>query len=141
MATTVASAATTAARAAPEIASQAAARLKPAHWVCNMPTRSIAQVLLRQDNLIMDHGALYQETDRLGLLRSHRHFKHCLRMLKIQKRVLIVCKGPEKPGSAKRAFSVKLTRRGQRIYQYYSGMPDKTDKDGDGERGLKDALD
>lgn len=89
---------------------------------------------------MMDHMALYEDADKLGLMRSRRHFKHCLRMLKDQKRVQIICKGPVKPGSAKRAFAVKLTRRGERIYQYYSKMPLPSDDGGDGERGLKDAL-
>lgn len=141
MATTAASSAGSAvASAIPQVAKQVASQLRPAHWVKGMPTRTIAQVLLRQENEMMDHLVLYEETNKLGLLRSRRHFKHCLRMLKDQKRVAVICNGPVHPGSAKRAFKVKLTRRGSRIYTGYSKMPLPENDGNDGERGLKDAL-
>lgn len=104
-----------------------------------MPTRVIASVLLKEEREMMDHGALFDEVEKSGLLRSRRHFKHCLRMLKDQKRVLIICNGLEKVGSPKRKFSVKLTQRGSVIYTKYSQAPHR-ESDGKGQRGLQDAI-
>jgi len=84
--------------------------------VANMPTRAIAEVLLRQTEKPMKHETLYEEAAKSGLMRSRTHFKHCLRMMKDQNRVKVICLGPEKPGSAKRKFSVGLTRKGVVVY-------------------------
>lgn len=116
-------------------------------WVHNMPTRQIANVLLQQDRQMMDYDLLYGAVEQSGLFRSKRHFKHCLRMLKQQNRVQVICRGPEKAGSAKRLFSVKLTRRGCTIYTRYSQMPppkaegnDEGNGDGNEKRGLAEVM-
>lgn len=108
-------------------------------WICNMPTRAIASVLLKQEKEMMDHADLFEEAEKSGLMRSRRHFKHCLRMMKNQKRICIICNGPEKVGSAKLKFSVKLTQRGSSIYTRYSQEPHR-ELDKRGGRGLQDAL-
>lgn len=55
----------------------------------NMPSRSIAAVLLRAEAPVAN-GALYAAAREYGLLRSHRHFKHTLRMMKEQRRVQVI---------------------------------------------------
>lgn len=128
------------ATAAPQVAKKVAEQVtRNAPWISNMPTRAIASVLLQQDRNIMEHDALYSAVEKSGLMRSRRHFKHCLRMLKDQKRVAVICTGPESPGSAKRKFAVKLTRRGNAVYTKYSEAPQR-EFDRINERGLKDAL-
>lgn len=108
-------------------------------WVRGMPTRQIANVLLQQERHMMDYELLYGEVEKSGLFRSKRHFKHCLRMLKGQDRVQVICRGPEKAGSAKRLFSVKLTRRGGNIYTRYSQMMLEAEEK-DGKQGLTEVL-
>lgn len=123
----------------------AAQAVKQASWVRNLPTRAIANVLLESDSYMASHDALYHAVDKTGLLRSRRHFKHCLRMMSDQKRVKVFCIGPEKVGSAKLKFSVKLTSRGRTIYGFYRrgtlGSLGKVEERAEGEQpGLKDAL-
>lgn len=128
-------------------ATQAAAqsmRISP-FWVREMPTRQIAHVLLQQERNIMGHDTLFSEVEKSGLFRSRRHFKHCLRMLKDQKRARVICQGPERAGSAKRLFAVQLTRRGATIYHRYSkdegkgGKQEKQEHDREKE-GIAQAL-
>lgn len=115
----------------------------------NLPTRVIADVLLRAGPKPIAHEVLYQEADKSGLMRSHRHFKHCLRMMKDQNRVKVICLGPEKVGSAKRKFAVGLTRKGTILYtKYFKGFEAakqvrqelKPAQKADQTRGLQDAL-
>lgn len=92
---------------------------------------------------MMDYDKLYGELEPSGLFRSKRHFKHCLRMLRTQQRVAMVCKGPERAGSARRSFAVKLTRRGSSIYSRYRDIDNAEegeDGNGAGSGGLADAL-
>lgn len=130
----------TAAAAAPLATTKRAAvhALRAARGV-NMPSRAIAAVLLRAPGPVA-HDELYSSAAEYGLLKSRRHFKHVLKLMKGMKRLEVICLGPERPGSAKRAFSVKLTRRGQTIYTRYL---DEDGAGGQGEErapGLQDAL-
>lgn len=87
-----------------------------------MPTRMIAHVLLQRERPVMEHSDLFQEANASGMFRSHRHFKHCLKMMKHQKRVHIVCLGPERVGSPNRRFAVSLTKRGVHAYSWYRSV-------------------
>lgn len=59
----------------------------------NMPSRSIAAVLLRSEKPVQNK-VLYEQAKEYGLLRSPRHFKHVLRMMKLQKRVKVMPSAP-----------------------------------------------
>ena len=88
--------------------------------ILNMPTRAIAAVLLRHSRP-MKHGDLCTEASEYGLFRSKRHFKHVLKMMKLQRRIKVSSMGPAFPRSPKLAFSVNLTKRGEAIYTRYLG--------------------
>lgn len=127
--------ATAAAKAALAEGATVAARpsvqaLRNTHGVVNMPTRAIAAVLLK-NRVPVPHDELYELSDEYGLFKSKRHFKHCLKMMKQQDRVQVICNGPEYPGASRLSFSVKLTRRGDAIYTRYLGtdVPNPTEDD------------
>ena len=111
-----------------------------APWVEGMPTRAIADALLSKENYLAPHDALYDEVNQTGVLRSHRHFKHCLKMLKEQNRVRVICLGPEKVASNKRKFSVKLTSRGRSTYSFFKSCYKENAEEPKDAEGLKDAL-
>lgn len=121
----------------------------PEAWVNGMPTRLIAQVLLCKSRCMADHRELFEEISTSGMFKSRRHFKHCLKLMKLSKRLDIICLGPEKVGKSRRKFAVKLTARGERIYTCYRRWPGPTkpspnQSNGDGgdfkSHGLADAL-
>lgn len=112
-------------------------------WVRNMPTRAIAHFLMRYDSHLAPHDELFNKVNDSGLMKSKRHFKHCLKMMRLQKRVDIVCLGPQRVGSSKLKFAVKLTKRGNAVFSYYRSRESETRQRG-GEYpkppGLTDAL-
>lgn len=139
---TAAKAASSVAGAAPQAAKQAieqaAVNLK---WIRGMPTRAIADALMKRENRMAPHEELYNEINKTGILRSRRHFKHCLRMLRTQRRVDVICQGPDRVGSNRLKFAVKLTRRGDSVYSYFKRMETQEAERGEGAQpGLKDAL-
>lgn len=130
-----AAAAMSVAKTAVAEATQAATRqsvraLRDARGVVNIPTRAIAAVLLKEGGPVR-HEELYERSAEYGLFNSRRHFKHCLKMMKLQKRVQNICLGPSYPGSSRNAFSVTLTKRGQTVYTRYLGsdIPSPMDED------------
>lgn len=89
----------------------------------NMPTRSIAAVLLQEGGPVKN-TELYERAAKFGLLKSRTHFKQVLKMMKTMKRVHIVAKPPEQIGGAKLMFCTKLTPRGEKVYRsYLEGHP------------------
>ncbi|CAN8072771.1 unnamed protein product [Agarophyton chilense] len=84
-----------------------------------MPTRAIAHALMQRESHVAPHDELFREVQHTGLMRSHRHFKHCLKMMRLQKRVLVQCTGLLRVGASQRTFVVKLTRRGHAVYRFY----------------------
>lgn len=82
-----------------------AAAARAVRGVVNMPSRSIAAVLLRSDAPVAN-GALFAGAREYGLLKSHRHFKHTLRMMKEQRRVQVI------PGPPVRHHVSFFKRRG-----------------------------
>lgn len=125
-----AAAKTVATEVAQTIARPSVRALRDARGVVNMPTRAIAAVLLK-DGAPVKHDELYERSAEYGLFNSKRHFKHCLKMMKLQKRVQSICLGPSYPGSSRNAFSVTLTKRGQTVYTRYLGadIPSPDDED------------
>lgn len=113
--------------------------LRDVRGVVNMPTRAIAAVLL-QTRRPIPHEELYDRANEYGLFNSRRHFKHCLKMMKGQDRVRVICDGPRYPGASRRAFSVELTRRGDAIYTRYLGEKPPPPSDPNDIPGLADAL-
>ena len=114
-------------------------------WIREMPTRAIAAVLLDAKQYTLTHDELFKAANESDLIRSRRHFKHCLRLLKDQKRILSFSLGPERIGSANIKFAVKLTPKGAKIYSQYrvtEGIEkEHRGKHGkDSTRGLQDAL-
>lgn len=120
----------------------ALAELRNTYGVVNMPTRAIAAVLLRAKAAV-PHEELFERANEYSLFHSKRHFKHCLKMMKLQKRVRVICNGPQYPGASRLAFSIELTRRGGTIYTRYLGeeppLPQLQDNE-DGAPGLGDAI-
>lgn len=112
----------------------------PSSWIQDLPTRAIADSLLGKEQYLFSHEKLYEEVNESGLFRSHRHFKHCLKMMRTQNRVKIVCNGPERIASAKLAFSVKLTAKGRSVYRYYREQHARREVAKREQAGLKDAL-
>ncbi|PXF41637.1 hypothetical protein BWQ96_08648 [Gracilariopsis chorda] len=112
-------------------------------WVRNMPTRAIAHFLMGYESRLAPHDELFDKVNASGLMRSKRHFKHCLKMMRLQKRVDVVCLGPQRVGSSTRKFAVKLTSRGNAVYRYYRNC-ERWQVEHGGERpkrpGLTDAL-
>jgi hypothetical protein len=70
-------------------AAMTAKAARAARGVVNMPSRAVAAVLLRADEPV-PNGQLYAEAREYGLLQSHRHFKHVLKMMKLQRRVQVI---------------------------------------------------
>lgn len=122
--------------------------MRPA-WVEDMPTRMIACKLLDRDRLMAGHKELYDEVNATGMLKSRRHFKHCLKLMRISQRIQVICQGPARVGSSRRIFAVKLTKRGQVIYSWHRNHPRYKDQSTESEaqtegsglsRGLADVL-
>lgn len=114
-------------------------------WIREMPTRAIAAALLEAERHTLTHEELFKAASESDLIRSRRHFKHCLRLLKDQKRAVSFSLGPERIGSANIKFAVRLTPRGAKIYSKYrvSEGIEKEQRINDrkeSNRGLQDAL-
>lgn len=126
-------------------ATSTASNALKAAWIRGMPTRAIAAALLDAKHNTLTHEELFKVASESDLIRSRRHFKQCLRLLKDQKRTASFSLGPERVGSANIKFAVRLTLRGEKIYSKYritEGVErGNLGNDGnDSTRGLQDAL-
>lgn len=108
-------------------------------WMEKMPTRAIGKVLLDAPKQTMDKQLLFDAVDAMGMLRSYRQYRHCLKMMLEMKRVQIFCMGPVRIGSKERRSSVVLTVRGTRAFEWHREQADGNAAVSD-DRGLKDAL-
>ena len=125
-------------------AGQSARVLREVKGVVNIPSRSIAAVLLRAGGKPMPHKELFAKAQEYKLLHSKRHFKQVLKMMRIQGRVGVHCLPPEEIGGSKRTFTVVLTRKGEQVYREVLGEdvppPEAESQSGGEKRGLADAL-
>lgn len=105
-------------------------------WQDGRPTRAIASALLKVEGCTLEHKALYEAVDRSGLLRSHRHFKQCLKMMRLSRRACVRSIGLARVGDSRPQFTVSLTRKGRTIYEFQrdhwqpGGWKPVTDSDG-----------
>lgn len=75
--------------AEPAAAATTAKAMRAVRGEVNMPSRAIAAVLLRSEEPVPNRQ-LFVEAHEYGLLKSHRHFKHVLKMMKAQRRVQVI---------------------------------------------------
>lgn len=115
-------------------ASESAKSTRAARGAVNMPSRAIAAVLLRASAPVRNRD-LYFQAKEYGNIQHHKHFKHVLKMMKVQERVRIIPGPPEKIGGRKLTYCTQLTRRGEAVYTEYLG--EDVPLPGDGEGGVE----